>query len=129
LLGVRDAFHVPCIAAVSSGYVRAGNSVKFIDGGSGIVTCNTSERHGIVDPFASTIVSPGQVFWVFVDPNLVKSLRHHFEVEGLPVVEKDEVEDTNASRVKELEEKVEELEEEVKRLSDDDSDDGCRGCY
>jgi len=31
--------------------------------------------------------------------------------------------------VKELEEKVEELEEEVKRLSDDDSDDGCRGCY
>lgn len=71
----RDAIHlaVEPVRAVEKLY--PGQHVGFVDGGVG-----TKGTHiGIVDPFISGFVAPGQMFWLVVYPRTITSLRHVWE--------------------------------------------------
>lgn len=87
-LGHRDAFHVPCVLASSSDWkVLPGTSVRFLDEGCTQVTvADDSERHGVADPFVRDM-RPGDLFWVFLVPELIEKFVHSFEIGSLPPVE------------------------------------------
>ena len=111
-LGTRDAFHVPAILCRSKEQLTAGMSVRFKDKNQPIVTYAGDEaRDGIVDPFIPTHATPGDSFWVFIDPSLVDKFQHAFDIKGFPTLAE--------LKEKEAQERADELY----------ADDGCRGCY
>jgi len=70
----RDAIHV-AVAPVVAGYrMKPGTHVgPMYDGTQFGPSVNNI---GIVDPYLSEDVMPGQRFWLFLYPNTVTSLRH-----------------------------------------------------
>jgi hypothetical protein len=56
----RDAIHVPVIATLAIRELRPGERLS----------------NGVVDPFLTANVKPGEWFWLFVTPGSVCSLRH-----------------------------------------------------
>lgn len=80
-VGMRDAFHVPCVLVTSDMKTFGGSPVKFLND-SKVAPCETASSHGVVDPFLGQVL-PGQAFWVFVKPALVDNLVHSFEVRGV----------------------------------------------
>lgn len=81
-VGVRDAFHVPAILVWSGDELNGGDSVRFVDKNlTQIEKSDKEHRHGIVSPFIKDhIYSADHLFWVFLDPELVESLTHNFDV-------------------------------------------------
>lgn len=67
----RDAIHVAVVPVTNaSGMVlRPGDHVDR-DG------CHARERVGVVDPFLTAPVRPGERFWLFLYPATITSLRH-----------------------------------------------------
>lgn len=81
LLGRRDAFHVPGVLVTSSGYVSASDPVLFTDSScKEVIVATFSRKDAVVDPFVSGILDPGTLFWVFITPERVSNLTHHFEI-------------------------------------------------
>jgi len=117
----------------SSKGIAPGAHVRFNDGSTSEVhTCRRENRQGISDPFISSVIPAGSLFWMFLEPSIVGNLVHHFEIEGVTTAEP--VAEPPAKSLEQLQEqlaaaekKVEELQEQVDEL--DDSSDGCRGCY
>lgn len=75
----RDAIHLAVEPAIAGETLHPGQHVN-ID----IVTDVASltkigEGVGIVDPFLTTVVQPGQHFWLVVYPRQISSLRHVWE--------------------------------------------------
>lgn len=113
--GVRDAFHVPAVFVVSEGGHAPGDAVRISP--DGVCIHPSGPVVGIVDPFIPRPTRPGDLVWVFLDPNTVDKFYHAFNIVGI---------DDGASR------KVADLESEIRRLQNELAevdDDGCGGCY
>lgn len=74
----RDAIHVAVIPAISGDNLNAGDEVKINDDG---LAYNVADGRGvgIVDPFLLKPVILGQRFWLFLMPNSITGMRHHWE--------------------------------------------------
>ncbi len=70
----RDAIHLAVEPIEAGGPLRPGQHVHIQDGKG--YACRINEGVGIVDPFLSSDVRPGQRFWLVVYPRQITSLRH-----------------------------------------------------
>ena len=132
LLGRRDAFHVPGVLVSSNETVWPGDRISFVDS-----TCSSvrrsdalEERQGIADPFLTNPLLPGQLFWVFIAPELTSNLVHKFDI----LLASAFIEKTEEKEETKLFIDVAELEQEEDVDSNDvddeeDEDDSCKGCY
>lgn len=71
----RDAIHMAIYPGIAAESLDPGQHVGFVRGrkfGPSDVTM------GIVDPFLKENVEPDQEFWVFLYPNTITDLRHHW---------------------------------------------------
>ena len=80
-LGMRDAFHVPCVAVTCDEMVYPTDGVCFTDESCKTVRkCRDDNHHAIVDPFLEDGAGYGDIFWVFLVPGLVGNLVHSFDI-------------------------------------------------
>ena len=85
----RDAIHL-AVEPVNCGTVPLvpGERIGIVDGTA--YPAGTNDKtgkvpyHGIVDPFLSAAVKPGERFWFVMRPRLVQSLRHVWEHPDFP---------------------------------------------
>jgi hypothetical protein len=69
----RDAVHIAVAPVVAAARLLPGQHVGFLEDGR----AGASEKPiGVVDPYLSEAVLPGQRFWLFLYPGTVTSLRH-----------------------------------------------------
>ncbi len=68
----RDAIHLAVLPVIAGTKLRPGKSVSARDG----VAVLDPTGVGIVDPFLTEAVTPGQRFWMVIKPRLITSLRH-----------------------------------------------------
>jgi hypothetical protein len=72
----RDAIHVaiiPCVAGVD--LVRG----QMVDVVNGVAVAAKSRGIGVVNPFCERgVISQGIPFWLFLNPNTVTGIRHHW---------------------------------------------------
>lgn len=64
----RDAIHVPVLSVVAQVKLSPGEDV----GADG----TRNDPIGIVDPFLTKRVEPGEIFWLFIYPRTISTLRH-----------------------------------------------------
>lgn len=108
-LGKRDAFHVPCVLVKCYQSLKPGQGIRFMGDTCCVVgDCDIYDADGVVDPFLKQPTKPGNMFWVFVNPDLVDKFAHTFDIKGKPTM------DELANQ---------------KQIEEDDYDDECRGCY
>lgn len=70
----RDAIHVAIAPVLATEKLFPGQPISVVKGES-----SSAEPHiGIVDPFLKGGVFPGQRFWLFLYPNTVTGMRHHW---------------------------------------------------
>lgn len=125
-VGRKDAFHVPAILAQPVENIGKGSHVQFTDHTmESIRCCDEVDAHGIIDPFILRGVTPADMVWVFVNPNILKdgSLTHSFELAFTP-----------PPIVATLAEDTYDECAGCYGIDDDDDDDedpydSCRGCY
>ncbi len=72
----RDAIHMAIIPIEAGEDIRPGHHVGIKDGKA--TTDKSVKRIGIVDPFLGFGVLEGQVFWLFIYPGGIGSLKHHW---------------------------------------------------
>lgn len=74
----RDAIHIAVAPVTSGEALQPGQHIGFVPVGQietvGLVDADS--QVGLVDPFLTETVLPGQRFWLFLYPNTVTSLRH-----------------------------------------------------
>jgi hypothetical protein len=71
----RDAIHIAVAPMTAAERLNPGQHVGLLpDGRAGIA----AKSIGIVDPFLSDYVEPGEKFWIFMYPNTITSLRHEW---------------------------------------------------
>lgn len=74
----RDAIHIAIVPMKASELLRPGQRVGLI--GDDECEAGPSENCvGIVDPYLVDVVPKGAVFWLFLLPNTVTGMRHHWE--------------------------------------------------
>jgi len=73
----RDAIHVAIAPVVAAEVLVPGMHVGLNEDGE--ATCKSLEPIGIVDPYLKSKVQEGQMFYLFLYPNTVTSLRHEWE--------------------------------------------------
>lgn len=74
----RDAIHI-AIAPVEAGEpVSRGQRIALVDGKGYVAITGQGKAIGVVDPFLSVTVNPGQRFWLFLYPSTVTGMRHHW---------------------------------------------------
>ncbi len=76
----RDAIHLAVEPVIAAEKLFPGQHVGFVEGGVG----SSKNNIGIVDPFISGFVAPGQRFWLVVYPRTITSLRHVWEHPSFP---------------------------------------------
>lgn len=64
----RDAIHVPVLSVLAQVRLSPGEDV----GADG----TRNDPIGIVDPFLTKRVEPGEIFWLFIYPRTISTLRH-----------------------------------------------------
>src|SRR5262245_40356809 len=69
----RDAVHVDVAPVTAAQALRPRAHARSVDGSQ--VGCVLNPI-GVVDPFLTGVVQPGERFWLFLYPNTVTSLRH-----------------------------------------------------
>lgn len=72
----RDAIHVAVAPVTAAGRLAPGQHVGFVSPGETELVGVEGNPIGVVDPFLTENVQPGQRFWLFMYPNTVTSLRH-----------------------------------------------------
>jgi hypothetical protein len=72
----RDAIHVAVAPVTAAEPLAPGQHVGFVPANQTETVGPTDRPIGIVDPFLTAPVEPGQRFWLFLYPNTVTSLRH-----------------------------------------------------
>jgi hypothetical protein len=72
----RDAIHVAVAPVTAAEPLAPGQHVGFVPANQTETVGPADRPVGIVDPFLTTPVEPGQRFWLFLYPNTVTSLRH-----------------------------------------------------
>lgn len=72
----RDAIHVAVIPVVAEHKLTPGQRIGLTPNG---LASGTADKHiGIVDPFLTCDVRMGQRFFMFLFPNTVTGMRHHW---------------------------------------------------
>lgn len=77
----RDAIHVAVYPVVADKTLQPGQHIGLIDNERASDTVKTL---GIVDPFLKTAVKKDERFWMFLYPNTVTSMRHHWNHPNFP---------------------------------------------
>lgn len=72
----RDAIHIAVAPVTAGDNLSPGAPVGFLPNGN--VGC-VATPIGIVDPFLSETVRPNERFWLFLLPNTVTGMRHHWQ--------------------------------------------------
>lgn len=73
----RDAIHVAVIPMKAGCFLKPGEHVEIRRNSYGeILPVAPGKGVGVVDPYLTEDVRPGQMFWLFLYPNTVTSLRH-----------------------------------------------------
>lgn len=72
----RDAIHIALAPVEAAEKLSPGQHVGFVYSNDTNHVGSVSETIGIVDPFLTQDVQPGQRFWLFLYPNSVTGLRH-----------------------------------------------------
>jgi hypothetical protein len=70
----RDAIHLAVIPVIAGEEMDAGQHVTVRDGAAWATS--VGEGVGIVDPFLTTELMPGERFWLVLYPRTIQSLRH-----------------------------------------------------
>lgn len=71
----RDCVHVAVAPVTATVRMRPGLRVGLDEEGNAEI-CSTKDCIGIVDPFLTEDVEPGQRFWLYLYPGTIASLRH-----------------------------------------------------
>ena len=71
----RDAVHLAIVSVVAAHELIPGQHIGLIDRASRLVG-ESSEPIGIVDPFLTGTVHPGERFYLCLYPNTVTGMRH-----------------------------------------------------
>jgi hypothetical protein len=74
---LRDAIHVAVAPVKAKEKLWPGQHVALVDGWAGIAS-SRFKSVGIVDPFLTGPVFAEQSFWLFLYPNTVTGMRHHW---------------------------------------------------
>lgn len=82
----RDAVHVAVVPVTATVRMRPGLRVGLDEKGDAEIA-STSDCVGIVDPYLTADVEPGQRFWLFLFPGTVTSLRHAWTHPAFPDAE------------------------------------------
>jgi hypothetical protein len=91
----RDAIHI-AVAPVTAGHKLSPGAHVMVRGTSAFHANNIEIAGiGVVDPFLTTTIEPGQRFWLFLYPNTITSLRHEwahpaFSISGYGVASESE---------------------------------------
>lgn len=80
----RDAFHVAVAPVIAAEKLAPGQTIGFVEGSTerveAVVGAAEKERAiGIVDPFLKRLVFPDQRFYLWLFPNTVTGMRHHWQ--------------------------------------------------
>lgn len=78
----RDALHVAIMSVQASDVLYPGQDIQLThpeEGGKYVAYCTVGKGHGIVDPFLKHRVEKDQWFWMYLYPNTVTGMRHHWE--------------------------------------------------
>jgi hypothetical protein len=73
----RDAVHIAIAPVEATEKLFPGQGVSLLEGGATRVAAS-ADWDGIVDPFLTTPVFPGQRFWMWMRPGSITSLRHEW---------------------------------------------------
>lgn len=80
----RDAIHLAVEPVIASTTLKPGQDIGIVvDQGKTYATPD-AKHLGIVDPFLTADVNPGEQFWLVVYPRQIKSLRHVWEHPDFP---------------------------------------------
>jgi uncharacterized protein (TIGR02996 family) len=88
----RDAIHIAVAPGTAAARLAPGQHVGFARDGDTETFGPSPTPIGIVDPFLSRLVDPGERFWVFLYPGTITGLRHvwtHPAFEAAPAVAMD----------------------------------------
>ena len=72
----RDAIHIAVAPVTAAAFLTPGQQVGLIAENDTELVGPCDRNIGIVDPFLSEAVQPGQRFWLFLYPGTVTGLRH-----------------------------------------------------
>lgn len=74
----RDAIHIAVAPVIAGCLLNPGDAVGLIGPAGDMELVGPAGNHniGIVDPFLTAGVQPGQRFWLFLFPNTITGLRH-----------------------------------------------------
>ncbi len=72
----RDAVHIAVVPMTAETELTPGQPVGLSRSNDAEFAGATHKPVGIVDPFLTVPVSPGQRFWLFLYPGTITSLRH-----------------------------------------------------
>jgi len=72
----RDAIHIAVAPVIAHETLAAGDHVGFVAGSTEQVAKRGTTPIGVVDPFLTQYVAPGERFWLFLYPYTISSLRH-----------------------------------------------------
>jgi hypothetical protein len=80
----RDAIHIAVAPVIAKVVLAPGARIGFVEESTELVTNDTKNPIGIVDPFLMKPVQVGKRFWMFLFPNTVTSLRHEWTHPAFP---------------------------------------------
>lgn len=115
---VRDAVHIACLPAICSPIsLSVGVNVCYVDGKGFAPQPNGPKPIGIVDPFLTKQVHPGERFWIMLYPRTITGLRHIWTHPDLPDLEEGQALTDSSTEVafSLLEEKVAKEKDEARR--------------
>lgn len=72
----RDAVHVAVAAVTAETRLSPGQHIGLVRADDMELVGPTERNIGIVDPFLTEDVEPGQRFWMFLYPDTISGLRH-----------------------------------------------------
>jgi hypothetical protein len=108
----RDAIHLAVLPVAAGARLKPGQEIS-IEGGLAVAE---KGGQGIVDPFLSKPVMPGQRFWMVIKPRVITSLRHVWSHPELPDEMSTGEVDKKATAFAELERIAEEVDCDVYTL-------------
>lgn len=87
----RDALHIAVIPVVAANSLFPGDKVALVPGTiNRVLAAFAADSIGVIDPFLTQIVAPGQTCWLYLNPGSITSLRHdwtHPAFESVEAVE------------------------------------------
>lgn len=122
----KDAIHIALVPVVSNEQLAPGQSVRLFQDSQKVVESFVSGAIGIVDPFLTGLVYPGQKFWMMLFPNTITSLRHDWTHPAFT----DNSNKEDEVIISDLEHRIEDLLEQNRSLSEqvDYLEDNSYGC-